>query len=82
MQRVFTDSEYDHVGVVLRNRKNEIFIYESTSDSGVGLTKWNQFVKYEWYTLIDKVCWRPLSINLNASDIQTIESFVIKTLGK
>lgn len=28
-----------------------------------------------------RVCWRPLSINLNASDIQTIESFVIKTLG-
>lgn len=38
----------------ITKQKNEIFIYESTSDSGVGLTKWNQFVKYEWYTLIDK----------------------------
>lgn len=82
VQRVFTDSEYDHVGLVLRNKKNELFIYESTSDTGVGLTSWKQFVKYEWYTQIDKICWRQLDIKLNSADIDLIEKFIVKTLGK
>lgn len=46
---MFTDSEYDHVGIVLRNSKNEIFVYESTSNEGVGLTPWKDMKKYEWY---------------------------------
>jgi len=42
------------VGVVLRNRKNEIFIYESTSGEGVGLTPWKHMIKFEWYNSTDK----------------------------
>lgn len=29
-----------------------------------------------------RIAWRQLNIELTASDIQTIEAFIIKTLGK
>ena len=51
---MFTDSEYDHVGIVLRNTKNQIYVYESTSTEGVGLTPWAHMIKYEWYDQTDK----------------------------
>lgn len=45
-QRLLTNSEYDHVGVVLRNKKNELFIFESSSDEGVGMTPWKHMITY------------------------------------
>ena len=40
--------------MVLRNQKNEIFIFESTSQEGVGLTPWKHMIRYEWYDQTDK----------------------------
>jgi hypothetical protein len=55
-QQMLLNSEYgmqmlilDHVGVVLRNKKNELFIFESTSEGGVGMTPWKYVLKYDWY---------------------------------
>ena len=50
----------DHVGIVLRNAKNELFVYESTSTEGVGLTPWKHMIKYEWYKTCEKIAWRRL----------------------
>ena len=32
VQQFITNSEYDHVAVILRNQNNELFMFESTSD--------------------------------------------------
>ena len=42
------------MAIVLRNKKNEIYLFESTSDEGVGLTPWKHMIKYEWYKSTDK----------------------------
>ncbi len=47
-------SNLDHVGVILRNKKNEIFIFESSSGEGVGLTPWKSVIKFGWYESTDK----------------------------
>lgn len=47
-------SNLDHVGIVLRNKKNQLFIFESTSNDGVGLTTWKDMIRYEWYKSTDK----------------------------
>lgn len=44
----------DHVAVVLRNKKNELFLYESSSFEGVGFTEWKHMIKYEWYKSTEK----------------------------
>jgi hypothetical protein len=35
MQRFFTNSDYDHVAMILRTNSNEIFLFESSSNCGV-----------------------------------------------
>jgi hypothetical protein len=40
--------------MVLRNKKNELFVFESTSEEGVGMTPWKYMLKYEWYTELEK----------------------------
>jgi hypothetical protein len=77
------------VGVVLRNRKNQLFIFESTSNDGVGLTSWRDMVRFEWHKSTDKyrtsyprIAWRRLSLALQPADADHIEAFVAKHLGK
>ena len=38
----------------MRNKKNEIFIFESSSDEGVGLTPWKHVVRFRWYESTEK----------------------------
>lgn len=40
VQRFFTNSEYDHVGMVIRDQVYGLLIFESNSASGVCLTPW------------------------------------------
>ena len=79
---LFNHDFLDHVGIVLRNVKNEIYIYESTSTEGVGLTPWRHMIKYDWYQGCDKITWRRLNTQLEVKDIDTMENFIVKTLGK
>lgn len=37
VQRVFTNSDYDHTAMLLKTNTNEIFILESSSNSGVAV---------------------------------------------
>lgn len=39
-------------------------------------------IRYEWYKSTDKITWRRLNIKLQKEDIQIIEGFVAKHLGK
>jgi len=55
----------DHVAIVLRNMKNEIFLYESSSDTGVGFTPWKSMIRYEWYTETDKYILKNLELSGN-----------------
>ena len=49
LQRFFTNSDYDHVGLVIRDPSHGILIFESNSHSGVCLTPWNFIIDYKWY---------------------------------
>ena len=53
-QRVITGSDYDHVGIVLKNQKNEIVILESNSNTGVAFTFWKDLVRFRWYEGVEK----------------------------
>lgn len=77
------------MGVILRNKKNELFVFESSSGEGVGLTPWKHIIKFGWYNSTDKyapklcrMAWKRLNIKLTPQDISVIEAFVAKTLGK
>ena len=37
VQRIFTNSDYDHVGMLLKTTSQDIFLLEATGNSGVAV---------------------------------------------
>lgn len=54
VQRFLTSSQYDHVGMVIRDPIYGILIFESNSASGVCLTPWDMLIKHKWYKYITR----------------------------
>ncbi len=44
LQRSVTGSKYDHVGIIYRD-KNDLYIVDSQSDTGVSICPWMAFVQ-------------------------------------
>lgn len=69
IQRAITFSEYgilgiylDHVALVLKNRRDEVILFESNSNSGVAFLPWKQLLRYRWYKTISRIAWRRLNL--------------------
>ena len=64
-QRCITKGGYDHIGLLVKI-SNELFVYETTGKDGVVLRKWYEFIKYYWYLLCEKICFRKLIVTQDA----------------
>lgn len=82
LQRSVTRSEYDHVGMILRDRHGNIILFEATGNEGVGLCRWTTFKHNNWHTLYKKVIYRKLCCERTKDFIEKAEKFVKNTLGK
>ena len=49
LQRAFTQEEFDHVAVVLKNVKDDVLLFEASGVSGVGIIPWRKFISKRWY---------------------------------
>jgi hypothetical protein len=47
-------ADADHVGMVVKDTRYGILIFEANSGSGVGLTPWRSVIRYGWYRSIPK----------------------------
>jgi hypothetical protein len=43
-QRWFTGSYYDHVGLLVRDKKSRLQIFDVSSNDGVACTYWSDFI--------------------------------------
>lgn len=59
-QRFFTCDEYDHVGIILKN-KNKIYIFESTSLGKCATLSWNSFTQLLFNLVYYKIAYRKLN---------------------
>ena len=83
VQRFFTNSEVDHVGVVFRDERYGLCIFESNGGTGVSLAMWNQLVRYKWFENIEGIFWRRLNIQDKPDDFEDrIREFVKINLHK
>ena len=64
-QRIITSDDYDHVGVLIKNKEG-LNVYESTGSEGVKLRPWHEFITYYWYLLYDVMAFRKLNVDINA----------------
>lgn len=80
LQRFFTNSDFDHVAMVVKFRKNELMIFESNQMYGVSIYDWKQYIQY--FDLYQKITIRKLQYIKKADVQRELLNFVKKNLGK
>ncbi|OMJ66626.1 hypothetical protein SteCoe_36461 [Stentor coeruleus] len=82
LQRCFTRSKYDHVGLVLKFFNGEIGFIEANLLHGVVFTYWDQFFCKEQKKLYKKIVYRQLNLTRSESMLSNLDSFVQLARGK
>ena len=63
VQRIFTNSDYDHTAMLLKTANNELLMLEATSNSGVAIYTFNSLLRidrskyFSRYFLCDMKDW-------------------------
>ena len=71
-QRFLTGADYDHVGIMVKN-KYGLNLYESTGKDGTKLRPWEDFITYYWYLLYDVMSFRKLKIDDETKKLYILE---------
>lgn len=80
LQRFVTNSEYDHVGILIKFAHNQVKIFEANADDGVNLYDWDQF--HTQFHQYEKICFRHLH-HEGKEEFQTfLQKFIKQTLGQ
>ncbi len=58
LQRLFTNSDFDHVAMVVKFGKHDLMIFESNQMYGVSIYDWKQYIQY--FNLYEKIALRRL----------------------
>lgn len=83
VQRFFTNSECDHVGMVFRDERYGICIFESNGGTGVSLAMWSQLIRYKWFQNIEGIFWRRLNMQDKPEDFEEkVKQFIKVNLNK
>ena len=80
LQRFFTNSDFDHVAMVVKFRKNDLMIFESNQMYGVSIYDWKQYIQY--FDLYQKITIRKLQYIKKVDVQRELLNFVKKNLGK
>lgn len=54
LQRFFTKSEYDHVGIIVKFPNSRRFILESSGKYGVALTDFSKFCSFVYKKMVSE----------------------------
>lgn len=57
-------SEYDHVGILMRDLDEKLFVIESTGTWGVSAIAMEHFVENEWWNSYEKLVYRQLKLDV------------------
>lgn len=70
------------MGVVLKNRKEQVLIFEANSGTGVSTIFWDwQLIRHKWYQDINRIAWRRLSLERDKDFVDDLQEFVAAELG-
>ena len=82
MQRLVTASEYDHTAMFLRFANGQLIYFESSSNSGVQIFRWDYFYNNKLHVNFDKMAFRKLRCNRSLAKLAKLEAFVTKARGR
>eukprot|EP00347_Sterkiella_histriomuscorum_P023057 403336117 len=70
------NSDYDHVGLLLRYSQGNVVLFEATGETGVTLTDWHDFLYNDWHLLYDKIVYRKLHWERPSNLLTKLETFI------
>ena len=79
--RVASNSEYDHVGMIIRGKKGEVFLYECLGAGGVQLNDIDYFLDNDWDKMYQQIAIRKLHCDRTPDFITKFRKFCSKLLG-
>lgn len=82
IQRKVTFSKYDHVAIILRYEDGNVAFLESTSQTGVQVVLWEDFIDMDWHLLYDRLVFRKLKGRKHPKFTQKLSEFVQLVDGK
>lgn len=82
MQRLFSNSEYDHIGMIYKYPGGDISFLESTKEAGVSICYWDDFISNAWGLNYEKISYRKLETIDRKGLSERLEEFIQKVLGK
>lgn len=62
--------------MVLRYSNGNIVLFESTGETGVTLTDWNDFLLNKWHLTYDKMVYRKLYCDRPVEMLNDLENFI------
>ena len=80
LQRFFTNSDFDHVAMIVKLKKRDPMVFESNQMHGVSIYDWKQYIQY--FDLYGQVTLRKLNYIRKAEAQATLLSFMKKNLGR
>ena len=81
MQRLLTNSDFDHVAMVIKMKNKDPMVFESNQLHGVAIYDWPQYISY--FDLYGKVALRRMRYDDKKEEIQSkLHQFVRHNLGK
>ncbi|CAD8098652.1 unnamed protein product [Paramecium sonneborni] len=82
IQRTLTQSNFDHIGILIRLDENQVYLFEALPLHGVGLCRWSKFVICKWNYLYHKIIYRRLQVIRDENFKSRIHDFVTDNIGK
>ena len=80
MQRILTNSDFDHVAMIIRGKNGDPMVFESNQMHGVAIYNWNQYINY--FDLYGKVALRRLNFMRKAEIQPKLIQFARHNIGQ
>ncbi|OMJ90100.1 hypothetical protein SteCoe_7587 [Stentor coeruleus] len=82
MQRLVTNSKYDHVAIILKYSSGRVALFEATGENGVSIVFWDDFTLNQWEKLYSKLVYRRLDFDRSERALKGLEEFIYSVEGK
>ena len=82
MQRILTNSDYDHTAMLLRTANNDLLMLEATSNTGVAIYTFSSLLRIDKSKYFARIGLRKYKGDKNLSKVSRLENFIRKTVGK
>ena len=82
MQRLVTSCDYDHTAMFLRFASGQLIYFESASNIGVQIFRWDYFFDNKLYKNFPRMAFRKVRCNRDLAKLGELEEFVNSVRGK